>query len=247
MLVKEIVYACLDLAKAATSDDSFLNEEHCLFLCKKYRSLLIKKERDREKEASTVASEFEQQEICLTLEKVSGENCVSGAKIRTVEKLPKLMDGSSIKVYPVDYFSNVNISFVSKDKMKYTGNNPYLQNVIYASLAPDFHLYLNSSNKQFMYLERIRVNASFEDFEEAARLACDSDGTPTPCDIFSDDVEFPIREYLVPTLIEMVVKELVGAAYRPVDSSNDAADNLAELVNFIRRNTKSALQKQIED
>ena len=70
MLVKEIVYACLDLAKAATSDDSFFEETFVLFLCKKYRSFLIKKEQDKEKSNTDTASEFEYQQICLDLEKV---------------------------------------------------------------------------------------------------------------------------------------------------------------------------------
>ena len=47
MLVKEIVYMVLDLAKAYTSDDSFFNEDHVLFLLKKYRSFLIKKEQEK--------------------------------------------------------------------------------------------------------------------------------------------------------------------------------------------------------
>ena len=46
MLVKEIVYMVLDLAKAATSDDSFWTEDHVIFLLKKYRSFLIKKEQE---------------------------------------------------------------------------------------------------------------------------------------------------------------------------------------------------------
>jgi hypothetical protein len=46
-------------------------------------------------------------------------------------------------------------------------------------------------------------------------------------------------------LIELVVKELVGAAWRPRDNENNAADDLASLASFIRQNTKSALQKQM--
>ena len=62
MLVKEIIYACMDLAKLI-SDDTILTEEHVLFLCKKFRSLLIKKEQEKEKATSDMASEFEYQQI----------------------------------------------------------------------------------------------------------------------------------------------------------------------------------------
>ena len=250
MKVKELVYAILDLAKAATSDDSFYTEEHVIFLAKKYRSFLIKKEQEKERNSSDIASEFEYQQICLDLEKVpaiDGDPCTGGYYLRTTQKIPKILEGTQPRVYPVDFYQGINIVYVPRDRMRYVGTNKFLQNIIYTSLGPDLHLYLNSSNPQFFYLEgenKLRISAVFEDFDEAADLLCDNDGTPAVCDVL--DSEFPIREYLVPTLIELVVKELVGAAWRPKDSENNAADDLASLATFIRNNTKSALQRQME-
>ena len=60
----------LDELKLTGSDDSFITEEHIIFLCKKYRSFLIKKEQDKEKATTDVASAFETQQICLDLEEV---------------------------------------------------------------------------------------------------------------------------------------------------------------------------------
>lgn len=248
MKVSEIVYICLDLAKAASTDDSFLVEEHALFLLKKYRSFLIKKEQEKEKMTSDIASEFEYQQICLNLEKVpaiDGSPCTGGYYLRTVQEIPKILEDMHPRVYPIDYYQGTNVTYVSRDRMRYIGTNPYLQNIIYVSLGPDKHLYLNSSNPQFLYLKNIRVSALFEDFDKAAELLCDSDGTDTSCDVF--EAEFPIRDYLVPTLIELVVKELVGANYKPKDSLNNSSDDLSDLASFIRRNVKSALQKQIEE
>ena len=59
------------------------------------------------------------------------------------------------------------------------------------------------------------------------------------------EASFPIREYLVPPLIELVVKELVGANYRPKDTLNNAADDLSDIASFIRRNMKSSFEKQL--
>ena len=69
--------------------------------------------------------------------------------------------------------------------------------------------------------------AEYEDFDEATDYLCDSDGEDTSCDIL--DGTFPIRDYLVPTLIELVVKELVGAEYKPVDEKNNASDELSKV------------------
>ena len=215
----------LDLLKA-TNDDSFYVEEHVIFLLKKYRSFLIKKEQEKERGSQDVASEFEYQQICLDLEKVpaiNGEPCTGGYYLRTTKKIPKILEGTQPRVYPLDYYQGINISYVSRDKMRYVGTNPYLQNIIYTSIGPDFHLYLNSSNPQFLYLRKLRVSAIFEDMDEAAGLLCDSDGESQSCDVL--DMEFPIRDYLVPTLIELVVKELSGNFLRRPDETNNAKDD----------------------
>jgi len=244
MKAKEIVYICLDLAKASASDDSFFTEDHVLFLLKKYRAFLIKKEQDKEKTTGDIASEFEYQQICLDLERIDAEVCASGYKLRTTKPIPKILDGNKPRVHFKDYFADDMLTFVSRDKMKHVGSNPYMRNLIYASIGPDLHLYLTSSNPQFLYLKNIRMSAIFEDFDAASSMLCDDNGDSTSCDYL--EAEFPIREYLVPSLIELVVKELTGAAYKPADSTNNANDDLSDMATWIRRNMKSGLQRQIE-
>lgn len=227
MKTSEIVYMVLDLAKAATSDDSFFTEAHALFLCKKYRAFLIKKEQDKNKGTEDAVSVFEMQQICLDLEKVpaiDGEPCTGGYYLRTVQAIPKLLEGHQPKVYPIDYYQGTHVSFISSDRMRHIGYNKYLRNIIYVSLGPDFHLYLNSSNPQFFYLKKLRMQAAFEDYEDATSLLCDQDGNSSACDPLEAD--FPIREYLVPALIELVVKELTGGKYQLTDERNNARDDM---------------------
>jgi hypothetical protein len=229
MKVSELVYLCLDELKIL-SDDSIYTEEHLIFLLKKYRSFLIKKEQDKEIGSQDVASEFEYQQICLDLEKVpaiDGDPCTGGYYLRTTQKIPKILEGTLPRVYPLDFYQGINISYVSRDRMRYVGTNPYLQNIIYTSIGPDLRLYLNSSNPQFLYLKKLRMSAIFEDIEEAAGLLCDNDGESQSCDVL--DMEFPIRDYLVPPLIELVIKELSGSKYLPRDSRNNADDDLSKV------------------
>ena len=229
MKTSELVYSILDLLKVS-SDDSYWTEEHIIFLCKKYRSFLIKKEQDKEKSSQDIASEFEYQQICLDLDKVpaiDGEPCTGGYYLRSTQKIPKILEGTQPRVYPVDYFQGINIAYVNRDRMRFVGNNPYLKNIIYTSIGPDLHLYLNSSNPQFMYLKKLRMSAIFEDVDEAAKFPCDSDGESQSCDVL--DMEFPIRDYLVPPLIELVVKELSGNFLRKPDEINNAKDDTPDL------------------
>ena len=231
MLVKELIYSILDLSKTVTSDDSYITEGHIVFLCKKFRAFLLKKEQDKNRGSIEVASDFEYQQICLDLEKVAaidGSPCTGGYYLRSTVALPKILEGTTPRVYPIDYYQGTNISFVSRDKMRYVGNNKYLKNIIYSSIGPDLHLYLNSANPQFLYLKKLRMSAIFEDFDAVNDLLCDNDGSSESCDVL--DMEFPIREYLVPTLIELVVKEISGAKYMPADTKNEAADSLPQQV-----------------
>lgn len=230
MLVKEIVYMILDLAKAATSDDSFWTEDHVIFLLKKYRSFLIKKEQEKQRATTDIASEFEYQQICLDLEKVpaiDGEPCTGGYYLRTTKKIPKILEDNQPRVYPIDFYQGINISYVPRDRMRYVGTNKFLQNIIYVSLGPDLHLYLSSNNPQFLYLKKLRMSAVFEDFDDISCYLCDEEGNSTACDIL--DEVFPIREYLVPTLMELVVKELTSAKYQPVDDKNNASDDMSKV------------------
>lgn len=230
MLVKEIVYMILDLAKAATSDDSFWTEDHVIFLLKKYRSFLIKKEQEKQRATTDIASEFEYQQICLDLEKVpaiDGEPCTGGYYLRTTKKIPKILEDNQPRVYPIDFYQGINISYIPRDRMRYVGTNKFLQNIIYVSLGPDLHLYLNSNNPQFLYLKKLRMSAVFEDFDEVSSYLCNDGGDSMACDVM--DEVFPIREYLVPTLMELVVKELTSAKYQPVDEHNNAADDMSKV------------------
>lgn len=230
MTVREITFMCLDLAKANSSDDSFWTEDHVIFLLKKYRSFLIKKEQEKQKATTDIASEFEYQQICLDLEKVpaiDGEPCTGGYYLRTTKKIPKILEDNLPRIYPIDFYQGINISYIPRDRMRYVGTNKFLQNIIYVSLGPDLHLYLNSSNPQFLYLKKLRMSAVFEDFDDISCYLCDDGDNSKACDVL--DEVFPIREYLVPTLMELVVKELTTAKYQPVDEHNNASDDMSKV------------------
>lgn len=246
MTVREIVYYLLDSCKII-SDDSILNEGHILFLVKKYRSFLLRKELEKDKGAADTLSEFDYQQVCLDLEKVpamDGSPCSGGYYLRTTQKVPKVLEGTKPRVYPSDFYQDIHMAFVPRDRMRYVGTNKWLQNIIWVSLGADLHLYLYSNNPQFLYLKKLRMLAIFEDFDEASDMLCDNDGGNASCDVL--DASFPIRDYLVPSLIELCEKELLGASYRPKDDVNSASDDLSDLAYFLGRNMKSGFQKQME-
>lgn len=219
---REIIYMISDEMKIST-DDSYFTEDHIMYLINKYRVLILKQ---RYSDIKKQIPESNYQTICLDLIEVpaiSGEPCEGGSYLRSKEKVPFLMQIGVPKIYPIDYYQG-EITYVSRERMRYIGYNKYLQNIIYCSLGPDNYLYFKSNNPQYLYLEKVKLTGIFEDSINASQLQCSND---KECDIL--DRTFPLEDSLIPIVIELVVKELLAANYRPKDDINDAKDELSEV------------------
>lgn len=221
MTYKEIVYMILDELKG-TSDDFSFNEDHIAFLCGKYRAFLLKQRYYSDVKKAIAESNY--QTVCLDLIEVpaiSGEPCEGGSYLRSKVKVPTTLMLGNPRVFPIDFYKG-NITFVSRDRMRFVGHNKWMKDIIYCSIGPDNYLYFKSSNPQYLYLEKVKFSAIFEDPDKVSEISCN--GEDTPCDLM--DRVFPIEEALVPPLIELVVKELRGAEYTPSDEINNADDDL---------------------
>lgn len=227
---RELVYLVLDELKL-TSDDALFNEEHIMFLLGKYRGLLLKQQyKDIKKEIP----ESNYQTLCLGLIQVpaiTGEPCEGGTYLRSEEKIPFLMPVATPRVYPEDYYQG-DITYVSRERMKYVGYNRWLPNIIYASIGPDNYLYFKSFNPQYLYLKKARLTGIFEEPEKAAELECNRD--KSTCDPM--DMKFPLEEALIPQVVELVVKELSRPEYLPEDKQNNADDGLSEVTSQSKKN-----------
>lgn len=224
MTYRKIVYMVLDELKGM-SDNFTFTEDHIAFLLGNYRSFILKQRYYTD--IKKTISESNYQTICLDLIEVpaiSGETCEGGSYLRSKNKIPVTLMIGNPRVYPIDYYQG-EIAYVSRDRMRYVGYNKWMKNIIYCSIAPDGYLYFKSWNPQFLYLEKVKFTAIFEDANEVSNLTCNSD-EGTTCDLM--DRVFPIEEALVPPLIELVVNELRKAEYAPSDENNNADDDLDE-------------------
>ena len=161
--------------------------------------------------------------------------------MRSVQKIPASMNITQPRVFTEDYYQG-EITYISRERMRYVGYNRWLPNIVYCSLGPDEHLYFKTSNPQFYYLNKAKLTGVFEDPEKASELECSNEDSS--CDI--KEREFPLEEALIPQVIQLVVKELSGAVYRPKDPVNSASDDLATMAQYLRNNMKSNFQKQID-
>jgi hypothetical protein len=109
--------------------------------------------------------------------------------------------------------------------MRYVGHNRFLQNIIYCSISPDNYLYFKSSNPQFLYLEKVRMTAIFEDINTNINIMCEIEDNKI-CDVL--DSPYPLEDAYIPVVIELVVKELTPAVAKQEDEVNNANDDLSQ-------------------
>lgn len=216
----------LDMLKV-TADDSIYTEEHIIFLAGRYRSFLLKQKYGQDLKKQIPESNY--QTLCLNLEKtaaIDGLPCVGGYYLRTTDEVPATLPCGSVRLYASGSYYKGDITFVTKDRMKYTGCNKWLQNIIYACLDPSGRIYLNSSNPQFLYLKNVSMSGIFENVEEASELECKTQEDSSLCDIL--DRDFPLEDALIAPLIELISKELAPSIAAPEDTTNNAKDGLSQ-------------------
>lgn len=250
MKYKEIIYIVNDLCKQF-SDDTTLNEDHILFLLKKYRGALLQ----QYLKIKTNVPNSNYQTIKLTINETdkSSQN-YEGAQMCSDEIVPAIISIGNPSVYCPGYYSNENkytetvslltgqLNLISRERMRYVGHGP-IKNQVYCSVGDTGNLYIKVHDSQINNLPQITngivyMTAIFEDVVLASEL----DGKDT--DLL--DKEFPLESRLVPDLIQATVKDILGASYRPKDDINDANDDLARLAYFLSKNVKSDLAKQLD-
>ena len=241
MTYRELVYMVLDRIKGQSDDFSY-TEEHVIFIANKYRSYLLK---NTYKDIKKTIPQSNYQTICLDLEQanvIDGRPCSGDLYLRSKDKIPTLIEDIGATVYPTDYFQGINIIFTTRDRLRYVGENRYMKNLIYTAIGADKHLYFKSNNPQHLQLGKVRMSGVFEDAEKANELSCDENGNK--CNIL--DMNFPLESDMVMQLCDAIVQVLLNAKVQPQDAMNNANDDMAAIMNYLRNNVKSNLQKQID-
>jgi hypothetical protein len=215
----EIVYMVLDEVKGM-SDDFTYSEEHILYLIDTTRAFLLKqKYSDIKKQIPYANYQTIYTEVAESA--LTDDALYSKAKyLKTSNKIPEIMPLATPRIFTSDYYQG-EITYISRDRMRYVGYNKYLKNIIYCSIHPDKYLYFKSFNENMLKVKSINFTAVFQSSLEALKLYKDK------AEVL--DTEFPMEESLIQPLIEIVIKELTSAVYRPEDTSNNAKDDLEGL------------------
>lgn len=240
MTFRQVAFIISDFSKTIV-DDSIITIDHIIFLMSKYRNYILNSNYGNIKKEIGDAN---YQTICVDLEGDTREFCGKKNVMISKEKVPHLLTIGARIVYPPAGFMYGNIQYVNNTKFKYVGNNRYLKNIIYATIAPDGHLYITSSNCDFMYMKKVALSALFSDIEEAAKMECDPNGDCIDnCEML--DKKFPLDDSFLPILLKMCVEDIVGAAWRPKDDTNNAVDDVARFANILESYTNTYFKKMM--
>lgn len=198
MTYGEIVYMCLDEIKAM-SDDSYVTEDHIVFLISKYRSYLLRQKYDKTN-MPVAQSNYQTVEVDTQIPLYIME--IAKPRIFVIIEDP----------YPQEK----DLEYVPYKRYKYTGNNKYTSSLNRATITSE------GAVKTSVGDQTITVTAVLDDMLSYG---------------YTMDERCPIEDDLVAGVIELVVKDVLGIAYRPEDKINNGSDDLST-VGMTTKNSK---------
>lgn len=255
--VKELVFMVSDLVKLI-SDDTVINEDHIIYLLDVYRAFLLKQRYEKDPKRQIPESNYQvlcfgmqQYEYKTTVDVCSTNQCSIDKKniLKSTTTVPPIMSLGIPKLYSVDEPFNYTFTRVPASRFEFVGNNKWLQNFVYWCIGPDGYIYMKSSNPCYLSKTReVHLSAIFENCRETmdtVKYIAAIHGNIYDCNTLEND--FPIEESLIPNLIELTVKDVLGASYRPKDNTNNANDDLSDIAAFVRQNMKDRYVKDTQE
>ena len=116
--------------------------------------------------------------------------------------------------------NGIHMTFVPYERIRFVGNNQFLNKIIYFSLDKNNKLIAKSNGNAIQYLKSVNLTAVFDNPREVFFFNKDKNGF----DML--DIEFPLEDSLQSTLIEVIVERLLRSSRLNSDEVNNASDDL---------------------
>lgn len=228
---RELVYMVLDELKAK-SDDFYYTEDHIIFLLEKYRAFLLK-QKYRTPKSVVLNSNYMY---------IKFKDCPVKNNIIKTEFNYEIIPISNPKgiIYIPSIDTEYILQYCIEDRRHFLRQSQFLKNINYFYFF-DNTLILDINEKFFKKLLGTEIDVNIKAVFESPSKVYQS------LDVSTDILEkvFPLEESLISPLLEMVVKDLTSAMFKPEDDVNNGKDETGDLNKFMYQNSKSDLQKQI--
>lgn len=224
--LNQLVYSILNTVRARTTSSEIITEEIVKFHIKNVRAQLIKQDINK---GYTPDSYVIQDLGCVELELVdSGECCdiIAGCKtLRTVLPIPSVVELHHNQLFsrigPVNKLE-IPFDIVSYERIPYLVNKFTNKRIRAFNQNNGGHIYLTIPESKVSLMKRINIQGVFEDPEEVAKFyTCSEEAC------YSDDSPFPVKAWMIPTIVQMVIEVFVGKqAVALTDLTNNAKTDL---------------------
>ena len=216
----EIIYSIREGIRQHTSD-SDIDDRQIIFEFNLQRALWYRNEYNKRNKS---LDDQAKQTICLDLVEANADECGCNTEtdckiLRSVQKIPPVLDlhdKLAISKVTTNDVSSVPLSFTTFNKFPYTGNGPYNKNNIFATLHPNGHIYVKSSNPLYFFLESIAVTLILEDPLDAKEFQCGNGSC------FNPNLEYPVKSHIIAYIKEIVIRTLIQQLGIPKDQINNA-------------------------
>lgn len=216
------------------SDDSKIDIRSIYYWINLKRSLLIHRELEK---SAFINSSFSQFIPCLNLVSVDQNLAVccndiptSCTVLRSELRLPKTIPfrgNYGIISISSPMILGKEIKIVDPKNFKYVGSGRHSRNEVFCTIIDDY-VYIRTKNDimQNVAGKTVSVRLIAENPLSLSEYStCSSDNTNTSC--FSEDAEYPIPDYLVNVVKQMVLQEDIRiAASIPEDTNNNANNDV---------------------
>lgn len=225
--LNELAYSLFEDIRGSIKDSDDIDIREFYFAIHTQRALWIDKTSITERDLASL----EQNLGCLQLERVdSGSYCKNPAietgytLMRTVKDIPKpiIKNGAFLitRVGGIDQHQ-VNFSFVSINKARFSGNGKFNKNGIF-SYYMDNKIFIKSKDPLSHAIEYINVRGVFENPEDLGGFICCNND---PC--YSPNSPYPIPAKLIDYMLGEIRKnKLQFIQNLPSDRANDSNFNL---------------------
>lgn len=222
---RELVYLILDELKG-DSDDFSYNENHILFLLSKYRAFLLKQRYSDIKKAVPETNYQKLEVLKSPIDQISTSKIY---RVYSEDIVPMIMLPENTRVFLPEnsYILNSETTFITRDRARYITYNRYNKNIIYSFIDENKKLICYMSDYRITDIDifnNLELIAIFQDCLEVDRLKTNNTQELLDC-------VFPLEVNLTQPLIELVIKEITQAEYRPDDTINNGTDDLSKVNN----------------
>ena len=165
------------------------------------------------------------QTVKISFEQKSDDLGLSTNELISTSYIPQMVSigalDSSVSISSVgNDLNGIHMSFVQYERIRFVGNNQFLNKIIYFSLDKNNKLIAKSNGNAIQYLKSVNLTAVFDNPREAFLFSKDKNGF----DML--DIEFPLEDSLQSTLIEVIVERLLRSSRLNSDEVNNASDDL---------------------